>query len=80
MRGQVLPLEEPAHVDGRGDGFDLLVEGGDGAAVDALQDAAFAPLDFVVGVYFRWRILEDAPHEEPLHLHREEGLEDGRWV
>ena len=48
MRGEVLPLEEPAHVDGGGDGLDLLAEGGDGAAVDALQDAAFAPLDVVV--------------------------------
>ena len=49
LRGEVLPAEEPAHVDGGGDGLDLLAEGGEGEAVDALQDAAFAPLDFVVG-------------------------------
>ena len=49
LRGEVLPLEEPAHVDGWGDGFDLLAEGGYGAAMDALEDAAFAPFDFVVG-------------------------------
>ena len=50
--GEVLPLEEPAHVDRGGDGFDLFAEGGYGAAVDALQDAAFAPFDFVVWISF----------------------------
>jgi hypothetical protein len=78
LRGEVLPLEEPAHVDGGGDGLDLLAEGGYGAAVDALEDAAFAPLDFVVG--FCWRIFEGASHEEALHLHGEEGLEDGAFI
>ena len=50
LRGEVLPLEEPAHVDGWGDGLNLLAEGSYGAAVDALQDAAFAPFDFVVSI------------------------------
>ena len=48
LRGEVLPAEEPAHVDGWGDGFDLFAEGAESAAVDALQDAALAPLDFVI--------------------------------
>ena len=81
LRGEVLPVEEPAHVDGGGDGFDLLAEGGDGEAVDALQDAAFAPFDFVVWISVgRWLscrgIFEGSAHEEALHLHGEEGLED----
>ena len=42
--------------------------------MDALQDAAFAPLDLVV--YLCGWVLEDASHEEALHLHGEEGLED----
>ena len=50
LGGEVLPLEQPAHVDSGRDGFDLLAEGGHGAAVDALQDAALAPLDFVVWI------------------------------
>jgi len=52
LGGEVLPLQEPAHVDRGGDGFDLFAEGGYGAAVDALQDAAFAPFDFVVWISF----------------------------
>ena len=48
LRGEVLPVEQPAHVDGGGDGFDLLAEGAEGEAMDALEDAAFAPLDVVV--------------------------------
>src|SRR5580693_2963691 len=48
LRSDMLPLQEPAHVDGWSDGFDLFAEGCYGAAVDALEDAAFAPLDFVV--------------------------------
>ena len=80
LGGEVLPVEEPAHVDGGGDGFDLLAEGGDGAAVDALEDAAFAPLDFVVGFVSVCWVFEGAAHEEALHLHGEEGLEDGGWV
>ncbi len=75
----MLPVEEPAHVDGGGDGLDLLAEGGEGEAVDALQDAAFAPLDFVVGSSVAG-VFEGAAHEEALHLHGEEGLEDGGWV
>ena len=50
LRGEVLPLEEPSHVSRRGDGLNLLAEGYYGAAVDALQDAAFAPLDLVVWI------------------------------
>ncbi len=51
LRGEVLPGEQPAHVDGGRDGFDLLAGGGEGEAMDALQDAALAPLD---GVVCRW--------------------------
>ena len=80
LRGEVLPLEEPAHVDGWGDGLDLLAEGGDGAAVDALEDAAFAPFDFVVDFLSGGWVFEGASHEEALHLHGEEGLEDGGGV
>ena len=47
LRGDVVPVEEPAHEDGGGDGLDLFAERGEGEAVDALQDAALAPLDFV---------------------------------
>ena len=75
LRGEVLPVEEPAHVDGGGNGLDLFAEGGDGAAVDALQDAAFAPLDGVV-VGGGW-VLKCATHGEALHLHGEHGLVDG---
>jgi hypothetical protein len=50
LRGEVLPVEEPAHVDDWSDGLDLLAEGGDGAAVDALEDAAFTPLYVVVWI------------------------------
>ena len=74
LGGEVLPAEEPAHVGGRGDGFDLFAEGGEGEAVDSLEDAAFAPLDGV-GVFGRG-VLEDAAEEEALHLHVEEGLVD----
>ena len=80
LRGEVLPVEEPAHVDGGGDGFDLFAESGEGEAVDALEDAAFAPFDFVVGFGWWCWVFEGAAHEEALHLHGEEGLEDGGWV
>ncbi len=76
--GEVLPLEEPAHVNGGGDGFDLLAEGRYGTSVDALEDAAFAPLDFVV--FCRGWIFKGAAHEKALHLHGEKGLEYGRRV
>src|SRR5271170_1927236 len=42
LRGEVLPLQEPAHVDGWSDRLDLFAEGGDGAAMDAPKDAALA--------------------------------------
>ena len=57
-----------------GDGFDLPAEGRQGEAVDALEDAAFAPFDVVGGV--GGGVLEDASEEEALHLHVEEGLVD----
>jgi hypothetical protein len=71
---EVVPVEEPAHEDGGGDGLDLLAERAEGEAVNALQDAALAPF-FGVGVG-GWRVLEDAAHGEALHLHGEEGLVD----
>ncbi len=48
LRSEMLPVEQPAHVDGGADGFDLFAESRDGAAMDALQDAALAPLDVMV--------------------------------
>ena len=69
-----MPVEQPAHEDGGGDGLDLLAEGAEGEAVDALQDAALAPF-FCVGVGGGW-MLEDAAEGEALHLHGEEGLVD----
>jgi len=74
LRGEVLPVEEPAHVDGWGHRFDLFAKGGYGAAMDALQDAAFAPFDLVV--FCGGGVLEGAAHEEALHLHGDEGLGD----
>ena len=79
--GEVVPVEQPAHEDGGGDGLDLLAEGAEGEAVDALEDAALAPL-FGVGVGGGW-VLEDAAQGEALHLHGEEGLVEvrgWRWV
>ena len=48
--------------------------------MDALKDAAFAPFDIVIVAFFRGWVFEDSSHEEALHLHGEEGLEDGGWV
>ena len=78
LRGEVLPEQQPAHVDGRGDGFDLLAEGLEGAAVDALEDAALAPLDFV-GFIGGW-VFEGATESEALHFHGETSLVEGGWV
>ena len=76
LRREMLPAEQPAHVDRGRDGLDLLARGGEGEAVDALQDAALAPFDLVV-VLLRWRGCSKAPRiSEALHLHREESLED----
>jgi len=49
---EVLPAEQPAHVYGGGDGLNLLAGGREGEAMDALQDAALAPLDVVVRVLY----------------------------
>jgi len=78
LGGEVLPVEEPAHVDGRSDGFDLFTEGLEGATVDALEDAALAPLCLVW--LFCCGIFEGAAEGEALHLHGEEGLMEGGWV
>src|SRR6202042_2909617 len=69
--GEVLPAKEPAHVGGWGDGVG---RGAQGAARDALKDPALAPLNVVV-VGRPW-VFEDTAHEEALHLHGQEGLED----
>ena len=50
--GEMLPAEQPAQVNGGRDGFHLLAGGGEGEAVDALEDAALAPFDFVVWISF----------------------------
>jgi hypothetical protein len=54
--GEVVPVEEPAHEDGGGDGFDGLAKGAEGETVDAVEDAALAPLDGVVRVGWLGRI------------------------
>ncbi len=46
--------------------------------MNALQDAALAPLDVIVIVGYG--VFEGSAHEEALHLHGEEGLEDGGRV
>ncbi len=46
--------------------------------MDALQDAALAPLDVIVIV--GCGVFEGSAHEEALHLHGEEGLEDGGGI
>ncbi len=74
LRRKMLPAEEPAHVDGWGDGLDLLAQRVEGAAVDTLKDAALAPLDVVI-VLGRC-VFEYAAHQEALHLHGEECLKD----
>ena len=48
--------------------------------MNALEDAAFAPFMSWSSDLRRAGCLEDAAHEEALHLHGEEGLEDGGWV
>jgi hypothetical protein len=72
--GEVMPVEEPAHEGRGGDGLDLLAERAEGEAVDALENAALAPL-FGVRVG-RGSVLEDAAHGEALQFHGEEGLVD----
>ncbi len=76
----MLPLEQPAYIDGGSDWLDLFAEGGYCTTMDALQDAAFAPFDVVVRVGFGCRIFEGPSHEEALHLHGQERLKDGGWV
>ena len=74
----MLPVEEPAHVDGGRDGFDLLAEGAEGKTMDTLEDAALAPLNFVV--FICCGLFEGSAYEEALHLHAEKGLEDRSWI
>src|SRR5271169_3124489 len=80
LRGEMLPLEKPAHVVGGRNGLYLFAEGRDSATVNALQDTAFAPFDVVVRVGFRCRIFEGPSHEEALHLHRQECLKYGGLI
>ena len=47
--------------------------------MDALQDAALAPFD-LVDRRLSCGMLEGAAHGEALHLHGEEGLEDGGGI
>jgi len=82
LRRQVLPAKEPAHVGGRRNGLNLLAQRAEGKAVDALEDAAFAPLDFMRVRVLRsvccgCGVLKCAAQEEALHLHGEEGFIEG---
>jgi hypothetical protein len=45
LRREMLPAQQPAHVDGGCDRLDLLARGGQREAVNALQDATLAPFD-----------------------------------
>ena len=78
LRSDVLPAEQPAHVDGGRDGLHLLARGGECEPVDALQDAALAPLNVVR--LLGGRELECAAQEQALHLHGEEGLKDSGGI
>lgn len=49
LRCEMLPAEKPTHVGGWRDGFDLFAQRAKSAAMDTLQNTAFAPLDIVVG-------------------------------
>lgn len=75
---EVLPAEEPAHVGGGGDGLDAFAEGGEGEAVDALEESAVAPLDVVIGGDGGG--FEVASHNEALHLGGQEGGAEGGGV
>ena len=75
LRREMLPAEQPAQVDGGRDGFHLLASSCEGEAVDALEDAALAPFDFVV--FAGCRTFKCAAQQQSLHLHREKGLENG---
>lgn len=80
---EVLPTQEPTEIDGGGDGLDLLAEYAEGEAVDALEKAAVAPFDVVIGVWdggVGRGMLEGAAEDEPLHLDGEEGVVDGAGI
>ncbi len=62
LRREVLPAEEPVHVLRGGDGLDLLAQGVEGALVDALEEAAFAPLNLIP-------LLAEAPAARLLGTH-----------
>ena len=53
LRREVLPAEQPAHVDGGSNRFDLLTKRAECKAMDALEDAALAPFDLMLGAFFR---------------------------
>ena len=74
MRRDVLPSEQPAHVDGGRDRLDLFARSGQSEAVDALQDASFAPLDCVI--LLGGGVFEGTAQQQALHLHCQERLED----
>ncbi len=46
--------------------------------MDTLENAALAPLNFIIRI--GCGVLEGSSHEEALHLHGEEGLEDAGWI
>jgi hypothetical protein len=80
LGGEMLPSEQPAHIDRRSDWLDLLAKGGNGSPVNALKNASFAPLNIVVCSSYRrlcrCGILKRSAYEKTLRLHREGGLED----
>ncbi len=52
LRREVLPTQQPAQVGGGGDRLNLLARRRQGQPVDALENAALAPLDLVVWISF----------------------------
>jgi len=78
-RCEVVPVKQPAHEDIRRDGLDLLAQRAERKPMDALQDAALAPLDLMGHVIDWLRALEDAAHSQALHLHRKQRLVQRAW-
>ena len=80
LRSDVLKVEQPAQEYRRRDRLDLFAQRAQREPMNALQDAPLAPLDLVHRFVGRLRMFEDAAHRQPLHLHRQQGLQHARVV
>ena len=70
LRREMLPAEKPVHELRRRDGLDLFAQGVDGALVDALEEAAFAPLDLMILIFLGRRRLRRFVTDPPYALRR----------